>query len=275
MRTKKYYTILKWVVFRFGASDREGDLRYHQRDQPAGRDHPADRAECQHGAADCGYRLCAGDWAHYREGKRSADESEGAGGISGEVEYRLKSVRVISQRALYGGKEPDMDFRIRKADEQDLPGIMHIMEEAKHNPQHPDWFMADDQDYVRDHLQEKGFVLVAVAPEGKIAGFFMVKYPEREKHLGEFLGDTEEQMRHTAVMDSAAVDSAYQGNGLQRKMAFAAEALIDRSQYQYLLCTIHPDNKYSLSNMRSQGYEVRADVECYGGRRRYVLEKCL
>jgi ribosomal protein S18 acetylase RimI-like enzyme len=149
------------------------------------------------------------------------------------------------------------------------------MNEARENPEHPDWFVSDDEDYIRDHINAHGFTIVSEAPDGQIAGFFVVKYPESSDHLGKYLHYTDEELARTAIMDSAAVAGAYRGHHLQRRMLQTAEADIDRARYTRLLCTVHPDNVYSLSNMQSQGYEVRAEVTCYGGRRRYVLEKRL
>lgn len=168
-----------------------------------------------------------------------------------------------------------MKFEIRRARSEDVSGIMRIMEEAKHNPQHPDWFVADDEKYIREHLDGDGFAVVAEAADGDIAGFFVVKYPGQENNLGTFLGYSPEQLERTAIMDSAAVAGRYRGHGLQRKMLEAAEKRIDSRHWTYLLCTVHPDNKYSLSNMQRCGYIKRTEVTCYGGRRRYVLEKVL
>lgn len=39
-----------------------------------------------------------------------------------------------------------------------------------------------------------------------------------------------------------------------------------------LLCTVHPENKYSLNNMIQQGYEVRKRLEKYGSER-FILRK--
>ena len=51
-----------------------------------------------------------------------------------------------------------MDFQIKRAAEADVPGIMRIMEEAGDNPEHPDWFAADDEAYIRRQLEQEGFV---------------------------------------------------------------------------------------------------------------------
>ena len=166
-----------------------------------------------------------------------------------------------------------MEFVIRRAEISDLKGIMQVMDEARENPVHPDWFVADDEEFVREHLEEKGFIVAAQAPDGEIAGFFLVKVPDREENLGVYLGFTEEELTGVAVMDSTAVGSAYRGHGLQGRMLDVAEQMIDREMFPYLMCTVHPENIYSLHNMEKHGYEVKKTTECYGGLKRHILLK--
>lgn len=51
-------------------------------------------------------------------------------------------------------------FRIRKAEMTDVDEIMAVMHEAKNDKDHPDWFVSDDEEYVRTHIEEQGFVIV-------------------------------------------------------------------------------------------------------------------
>ena len=158
----------------------------------------------------------------------------------------------------------------------DVDEIMAVMHEAKNDKEHPDWFVSDDEEYVRTHIEEQGFVIVAQTAEGSVAGFFLIKYPEnREDNLGTYLDFDEEQLSHVAVMDSAVVCCAYRGNGLQGHMLEEAERLLDTDQYYYLMCTIHPDNQFSRHNMEIHGYEVKRTALCYGGLPRCILLKDL
>ena len=88
----------------------------------------------------------------------------------------------------------------------DMDGIMAVMYEAQNDKTHPDWFVSDDEEYVRAHMKEHGFVIVAQAADDSVAGFFLIKYPEnRADNLGIYLDFDEEQLSHIAVMDSAVV----------------------------------------------------------------------
>ena len=65
-------------------------------------------------------------------------------------------------------------FRIRKAEMADVDEIMAVMHEAKNDKEHPDWFVSDDEEYVRTHIEEQGFVIVAQTADGSVAGFFVL-----------------------------------------------------------------------------------------------------
>ena len=66
-------------------------------------------------------------------------------------------------------------FRIRKAEMTDVDEIMAVMHEAKNDKDHPDWFVSDDEEYVRTHIEKQGFVIVAQCTDtDQIAGFFLI-----------------------------------------------------------------------------------------------------
>ena len=60
--------------------------------------------------------------------------------------------------------------------------------------------------------------------------------------------------------------------GLQRKLLEEAESWIRQEGKQILLCTVHPDNYFSLSNVLKQGYTIQKKLEKYGSIR-YLLRK--
>ena len=62
---------------------------------------------------------------------------------------------------------------------------------------------------------------------------------------------------------------------MQEQMLEAAESLLDKEKYYYLMCTIHPDNEFSRNNMESHGYKVKKIALCYGGLPRCILLKNL
>ena len=166
------------------------------------------------------------------------------------------------------------EFSIDTAAERDLPELLAIMEEAAADPVHPEWFISDDEAYMRSHLTGKGFIAAARSREGEAAGFFMIKFPQPgEEQLADFLDFSEEQKGRTAVMDSAVVRKKYRGHGLQKKLLKYCEEVLEKEGYRYFLCTVHPDNVFSLKNMENGGFRIVKRVNCYGGKDRFILQK--
>lgn len=163
-----------------------------------------------------------------------------------------------------------MEFVIRDARIEDLQAIMQIMNQTKQGGTPTEWYVTDSEEVVQKEIQGDDIVLVAESNH-TIAGFFIAKYPDIESNLGTFLGYSKEQLDKVVIMDSAAVAPQFQGNGLQGKMLEEIEKRIDWTKYQYSMCTVHPENRYSLQNMQKHGYEIKKTVRCYGDYIRHIL----
>ena len=71
-----------------------------------------------------------------------------------------------------------------------------------------------------------------------------------------------------------AVHPDYRGQKLQWKLMQEAEKSICQKHRGILLCTVHPDNRYSLQNVLKQDYTIVKKKEKYGSVR-YILRKDL
>lgn len=173
-----------------------------------------------------------------------------------------------------------MEFIMKRADVSCLSKIMEVMEEGKQSVKAAEWFSADDETFIRDVLSKNGFIIGAWEKESEeMAGFFSVVFPDKEENLGKYAGLSGEELTKVVYMDSAVVRVKYRGNKLQKQMLEAAEKelaeLLKRNglDCQYRMCTVHPENVYSLQNMVKNGYEIAAKTKLYGGLERYVLCK--
>lgn len=170
----------------------------------------------------------------------------------------------------------DSTVTIFRADQTAVDGIMKVMETVK-NLTKQEWFVSDDRDYVREHIDSEGFVMVAADRETGIVGFVMIDFPGMDqRNLGSFLGLEGEALCQVAHIDSAAVLPAYRGLHLQERLIGAAEDILDQMpQYRYRMCTAHPDNVYSLRNLERREYKVLAMAYKYGGLPRCILYKAI
>lgn len=173
-----------------------------------------------------------------------------------------------------------MEFLIKKAQERELPEIMEIMSDAEKTVKKKEWFASDDEEYIRNVLQKNGFIIGAWEEKtGEMAGFFTVVFPDKTDNMGKYAGLGKEEMEKVVYMDAAAVKEKFRGNRLQQRMLLAAEEELERimdeseAECQYRMCSVHPDNSYSLHNMQKNGYETAARAKLYGGLDRYILCK--
>ena len=168
------------------------------------------------------------------------------------------------------------EFLIRPATCEDLDGIMAVMESAKADTGPKGWFVADEADFIKSHIKEAGFIMVAepIGSRKQIAAFFAVHIPGAGKeNLGRDAGFTGPQLFGAAHMESAAVLPEYRGHGLQGRLLEEAEARLQGMGFRYLFATVHPDNGASLHTMKKHGYKILVTKEKYGGLLRHVLKK--
>lgn len=172
-----------------------------------------------------------------------------------------------------------MDFLLRPAVPEDLPGILQVMHAAQRALACQDWFVPDTQEYFAAHIHSKaGFCQVAQAPDGALAAYFTVKLAgEADDALGRQLGMTGAALRACAQMDSCCVAPPYRGHSLEGRLMELAEGRLQAwpgRPYRHWLGTVHPDNAPSLYSFLHRGYRIAAaDVRCYGGKRRHILQK--
>lgn len=166
-----------------------------------------------------------------------------------------------------------MDFYIRPAATQDLPALWAIMEEGLASVP-PGWFAGETPDFLEAHLSGQGFILLALAPNGTVAGYFAARFPKSAPdNLGLDVGLPEGELPFVAHAELAVVAPAFQGQGLQLRLLEALEDRLCQLGYRHLLCTIHPDNRFSRRNMEAAGYRPVLQKKKYGGLPRLILYK--
>ena len=169
-----------------------------------------------------------------------------------------------------------MEFNIEKATQEDAGLFAELIQRVWDEMEQKEWFVADAPDYTKEMLQEgRGMGYKAVeAKSGTTVGVFMVTFPgEAEDNLGNDLGMSLSERQKVAHMETAVVLNSYRGNRLQYRMMQEGEGDLRGRGYRYLMCTIHPENTFSLNNALKQGYQIIETKEKYGGYLRHILLK--
>lgn len=166
-----------------------------------------------------------------------------------------------------------MSIVIRKGTVSDTEAFLTLLETVRQGMEHKEWLYLDPPAFVREQM-ENGTMRLWVAMDGdQLAGALDILIPgEAEYNYGYDLGFNREQLMQVVNMDSAAVYPSYRGQGLQKKLLQEAEKEIRAGGKHILLCTVHPDNQFSLQNVLKQGYTVQKRLEKYDSVR-YLLRK--
>lgn len=166
-----------------------------------------------------------------------------------------------------------MDFLIRRAGPEDTEEFIGLLQQAWHHMENKEWLYLDSPEEVREMMAD-GTMKLWVAMDGeRMAAAFNILIPGLNSfHYGYDLDFTREQLLQSVNMDTIVVHPNYRGRGLQRILMTEAENWAREQGYGVLLCTVHPDNRFSLDNMLRLGYRVQKKLPKYGSVR-YVLRK--
>lgn len=166
-----------------------------------------------------------------------------------------------------------MPIEIRKGNLQDTENFIHLIYEVRGTMAHIEWFFVDPADEIRE-MMKNGTMKLWVAMDGeRLAGAFDIVIPGlNEINYGYDLGFSNEELLRVINMDTAAVHPDYRGLGLQKRLMQEAEKELRGAGKRILLCTVHPENQFSLRNVLDQGYTIQMKKEKYGSVR-YILRK--
>ena len=163
-----------------------------------------------------------------------------------------------------------MGIQIRKIGKAEVNIYLEFLHNVKTMMEQDEWFFLDPDEEVYELVAENAMDIWLAEDGTRIAAVFSVVYPAyRRFNLGYDLGLSEADLKRVVHMDTAAVHPDYRGQGLQHRMMLHAE---EELTGRILMCTIHPDNRYSLHNVLKQGYTIEKKAEKYGSIR-YILRK--
>ena len=162
-------------------------------------------------------------------------------------------------------------IKIREGNRQDIQRVLTFLAQIRAEMLHPEWFCQDTPEEFRQRMENGSMRLWVAEDAQQLAGIFTVLYPGISPiNYGWKLNLSEEDLQRVVNMDTAAVHPDYRGQGLQRRLMETAEREVGSGKI--LLCTIHPDNRYSLRNALTAGYEIQATLPMYGSIR-HLLRK--
>ena len=161
---------------------------------------------------------------------------------------------------------------IVKASENDVDIIYDIMMTAYEELPDKDMFFVDDKEFIKEHINEKGFCLLAKIDD-EYVGYMWVCLPYVENnHLGRYLGFSDEELMDTAILDSVAVKKKYRGRRIMKSLIEEVSERIRSLGINNMIAKAHPANKASIKSFVDRGFEIMTKIREHGTER-YILYK--
>lgn len=166
-----------------------------------------------------------------------------------------------------------MGLWIRKGDQKDTEAFICLLQEVRTSMEHKEWFYLDPPEMIREMMADGTMELwLAVDGERIAAALDILRPGMKAFNYGHDLGLSDDELRSVINMDNAAVHPDYRGQKLQKRLLQCIEEQLQAEGNRILLCTVHPDNRFSLENVLDQGYTIQKKLEKYGSVR-YILRK--
>lgn len=186
-----------------------------------------------------------------------------------------KLVRKIGREKV----EDTYAMRLLKANE--IEQAMELQSYVYDNLPNKEILFCDEYDDVVRDVLNRGKIVGVFNNSGKLVAYRYISIPgETDKNLGRDLNINESELIKVAHLETTVVHPEYRGNGLQSLTLEKSLPLIGSMGFKHLLCTVSPQNIYSLYNIMKNGLAIKSLKRKYGttldnGVWRFILHRDL
>lgn len=185
----------------------------------------------------------------------------------------IDAIEKGSVKKTIDGRSEDVSCVIRYVGRDYLEPILRLQELIRQHLPSPDIFRIDTEEYLAAQFMRPESVIAAVC-KGEVIAYSIASFP---KTNGDWFGAdfeaSQTDLKLCAHLETTAVHPCFRGNGLQRKLNGHHLSFLKDSGILYVCCTTSPKNFYSMRNLFSHGFMIKALKPKFGGLMRYILHK--
>lgn len=165
-------------------------------------------------------------------------------------------------------------YILTRLGEEYLPQVMGLQSLILKNLRHPDLMAPISADFMREHFEERGFILGILVDRCLIA-YRIVYFPrsqDKEFNMGFDMGLSETQRSKVANLQMVCVHPDYRGNSLALKLnRIALRLLSEQRIYRHVFATVSPFNVWNLRILIKNSFRIARLKNKYGGKLRYIV----
>ncbi len=141
----------------------------------------------------------------------------------------------------------------------------------------------DSYEEMLDDMKQGAKVIGVFNKAGEMIAYRYIGFPGvSSKNLGNDINMPKQELANVAHLETTVVHPDYRGNSLQSLTLQQAIPMVKDLGYSHLLCTVSPQNVYSLFNIIKNGLKIKALKKKYGTSRdgedgmwRFILHRNL
>lgn len=156
-----------------------------------------------------------------------------------------------------------------------LSKILELQKKIYDLLENKEFYFCSSSEELEMILNVRGKILGCVIEETNelVAIGVYARFGYDEKNYGYDLEIKGQELLNVANFESTIVHPDYRGNKLQKILVEKLEELAKADDIKWICATAAPDNKHSVDNIKSLGFEIVDEKLKYGGLRRYVFVK--
>lgn len=151
----------------------------------------------------------------------------------------------------------------------DLDKYINFREKVKQNMKHPEWLGDFSKEDIEDLLKNGSKIFVFFKNDKEVCSTMII--PSTSRDIEKFGLDI--NYKETIDYGPTFVDDKFRGNRLQLQMTKYLDEYSIKKGYKYAVSTIHPDNIYSIRNLKEDCFEEIGYKEFKRGPRKIYMKK--
>lgn len=158
-----------------------------------------------------------------------------------------------------GNERISEDYFMKLLSINELDQVINLQEHVYRNLPNKNLLFRDEYEDIYKDLKGHGKILGVYNSKNQLIAYRYISIPgPTEKNLGNDIHLKEEELKKVAHLETTVVHPEYRGNNLQSLTLINLVPIISELGYNHLLCTISPQNVYSLYNIMKNGLSIKA-----------------
>jgi len=158
-------------------------------------------------------------------------------------------------------------YTLQLVDNDQLDLVMNLQDYVYRNLFNKQVLVKDTYEDLHEDLKGNGKIIGAFNKDNKLIAYRYITFPgDSEKNLGNDLGMTKDQLKSVVHLETTVVHPDYRGNNLQSITLNESLGIIEDMGYNNLLCTVSPQNFFSLYNIMKNGLAIKSLKKKYGNK---------